>query len=77
MRLRVQTANSGGVSPWSQEYAIRTDTEAYVSTPSLNPQGTQIRVDWTSQGQGTGIVYGYIIEYRTDQDPRWQRQGYY
>lgn len=48
---------------------------AYVSVPQVSPQGTQTRVNWTSQGQGSNKVYGYIIEYRIGQDPRWQRHG--
>uniref|UniRef100_A0A915K3U2 Fibronectin type-III domain-containing protein n=1 Tax=Romanomermis culicivorax TaxID=13658 RepID=A0A915K3U2_ROMCU len=73
-RLRVQTVNSGGASPWSAEVTVKTESDAYCSPPRLNPMSDKIDVEWTSLGRGGGIVFGYYINYRTNLDPRWQRQ---
>lgn len=61
---------------FSNSYYSKIFILAYVSTPTLAPHGNQMRVDWQSQGRGAGVVYGYLIEFRTNQDPRWQRAGY-
>lgn len=51
------------------------DILAYVSTPVLTPKGSQIQVDWQSQGRGAGKVYGYQLEYRSSAQPVPQRYG--
>ncbi len=44
---------------------------AYVSAPRLTARGSEISVNWESQGTGAGKVAGYRIEYRSSRDPRW------
>lgn len=48
---------------------------ALASIPRLSPQGGQIKVDWTSLGRGTGVVSGYMVEYKGDPRGTFQRFG--
>ncbi|VDP03059.1 unnamed protein product [Soboliphyme baturini] len=74
-RLRVQTANMNGVSPWSADYETRTEPDVYISTPTISYPGNRVQVDWRSQSAGIDNVVAYIVEYRDPSTMQWRETG--
>ncbi|KRX64845.1 Phosphatidylinositol phosphatase PTPRQ [Trichinella sp. T9] len=73
-RFRIQTANSYGVSPWTDYYTVQCETETLSSMPQVRIQGDRNQITWYSQGAGSGKVYGYVVECSSG-ERGWKQEG--